>query len=110
MIGEVVDIRMLSKQLCTELEIDAYDQTIWLGGFVGRYAGQQLAAQLQRRGAIGGAGDDIGQGEAKLFDRIKGEHWRSSWQRQQAGARLGTSGAILDLNGALRQRARDGGS
>lgn len=59
MVGDVVDVGILSKELRTLLEVDAHDDAIGLGGFIGRNAGEELPTELQRRRSICGAGNDI---------------------------------------------------
>ena len=60
MVSNVIDAGILSKQLCTLLEVDTHDNAIGLGGFVCRDAGKELPPQLQRGGSVRGAVNDIG--------------------------------------------------
>ena len=60
MIGDVVDIRMLPKQLRTVFEIDPHNDATWFGGFIGGDADQEFPTQLQCRCSIRCAIDDIG--------------------------------------------------
>jgi hypothetical protein len=60
MISDVINIRMLSKELGAVFKIDMHGDTIWFGGLVGGDASEEPATQLQRRDAIRGTIDDIG--------------------------------------------------
>lgn len=71
MVSNVVGVGILSKQLCTLLEVDTHANAIGLGGLVYRDAGEELPPELQCGGTVRGAVNDIGQGKTEFPYRIK---------------------------------------